>query len=45
MGMAAILVMWPVEQVLASPSHGGYTWNVASISQWGVKEMFKIDEI
>ena len=33
MGMAAILVMWPGprEQTFVSLSHGGSTWNLASI--------------
>ena len=33
MGMAAILVMWPRprEQIFVPPTHGGSTWNLASI--------------
>ena len=33
MGVAAILVMWPryPEQTFVSPTHGGSTWNLASI--------------
>ena len=33
MGMAVIWVMWskPFEQTFVSPSHGGFTWNLASI--------------
>ena len=35
MGMVAILIMWPAlfEQILASPSHGGSTWNLDT-DQW-----------
>ena len=40
MGMAAILVMWPgpFEQTFIPPSHGGSTWNLASIGQAVSKE-------
>ena len=33
MGVAAILVMWsrPHEQTFVPPTHGGSTWNLASI--------------
>ena len=33
MGVAAILVMWPrcPEQTFVPPTHGGSTWNLASI--------------
>ena len=33
MGMVAILVLWPrpFKQTLIFPSHGGSTWNFASI--------------
>ena len=40
MGMAATLVMWPgpFEQTFISPSYGGSTWNLASISLFVSKE-------
>ena len=36
MGMVAILVMWPRcrEQTFVPPTHGGSTWNLASIGPW-----------
>ena len=33
MGVAAILIMWPIclEQTFVPPTHGGSIWNLASI--------------
>ena len=43
MGMAAILVMWPGprEQTFVPPSHGGSTWNLASIGPAVLEKMFE----
>ena len=43
MGMAAILVVWPrrFEQTFVPPSHGGSTWNFASIGLVVSKEIFE----
>ena len=42
MGMAAILVMWPFEQIFVPPSNGDSIWNMASIGPVVSEEkMFK----
>ena len=43
MGVAAILVMWPrcPEQTFVPPTHGGSTWNLASIGQALLEKIFE----
>ena len=43
MGVAAILVMWPrcPEQTFVPPTHGGSTWNLASIGPAALEKIFE----